>query len=99
MKVINHEQVTPTGAAIIKALAQHSAFPAMTVESDGYGAGIPIPAYPNLVRVCIGTRQSSSRIIDATPSDIIEIQANIDDMSAELLSPMMDRLIESVLWM
>ena len=92
----NHEQVTPTGAAIIKTLADYSDFPAMTVRCDGYGAGTRNPpAYPNLVRVCIGTRESPSQTADTTPSDIIEIQANIDDMSAELLGPMIDRLIES----
>ena len=92
----NHEQVTPTGAAILKALAIHSSFPSMIIESDGYGAGTRNPpAYPNLVRVCIGTQITPVKSVDETPSDIVEIQANIDDMSAELLSPLMDRLMES----
>lgn len=91
----NHEQVTPTGAAIVKALAIHSSFPSMVIESDGYGAGTRNPtAYPNIVRVCIGTEQQAGSI-DSTPTNIIEIQANIDDMSAELLSPLMDQLLEA----
>ena len=92
----NHEQVTPTGAAIVKALATYDAFPSMMIESDGYGAGTRNPpAYPNLVRVCIGTQQTSAIDIDSTPTTIVEIQANIDDMSAELLSPLMERLMEA----
>ena len=92
----NHEQVTPTGAAIIKALAAHSEFPAMTIQQDGYGAGTRNPpAYPNLVRVCIGTVEGTESVHDKTPSDIVEIQANIDDMSAELLSPLIDRLMDA----
>lgn len=92
----NHEQVTPTGAAIIQALATPSAFPSMTVQQDGYGAGTRNPpAYPNLVRVCIGTVEDNESLQDETPSDIVEIQANIDDMSAELLSPLIDRLLDA----
>ena len=92
----NHEQVTPTGAAIIKALSTHSDFPSMVIQQDGYGAGTRNPpAYPNLVRVCIGTVGHVDAETEETPSDIIEIQANIDDMSAELLSPLLDRLLEA----
>ena len=33
----------------------------------------------------------------STPIDIVEIQANIDDMSAELLSPLVERLLRRAL--
>ncbi len=88
----NHEQVTPTGAAILKALCQYSPFPAMKILGDGYGAGTRNPPmYPNLVRVCIG--ESIAKPILSQQTNIIEIQANIDDMSAELLSPLLDHLL------
>ena len=92
----NHEQVTPTGAAILKALATYGPFPSMVIECDGYGAGTRNPpAYPNLVRVCIGRVEPSFDSSDSTPTDVIEIQSNIDDMSAELLSPLIERLMEA----
>ena len=93
----NHEQVTPTGAAILKTLAIHSSFPSMTPLADGYGAGTRNPtAYANLLRVCIGTTIGKETTIDRhTVDEIIEIQANIDDMSAELLSPLLDHLLSS----
>ncbi len=94
----NHEQVTPTGAAILKALATHSPYPTMVSESDGYGAGTRNPPnYANLVRVSIGREATSQHIVQTEyESDtIVEIQANIDDMSAELLSPLIDRLLQA----
>lgn len=108
--VPNHEQVTPTGAAILQALASYSTYPSMSTESDGYGAGTRNPpGYPNLVRVAIG-RTSPTHLnpnvqvstqgiqhdeIHSQSDTIIEIQANIDDISAELLSPLIDQLLHA----
>ncbi len=106
----NHEQVTPTGAAILQALASYSAYPAMTTEADGYGAGTRNPPnYPNLVRVAVGcttptpsspnvqvsTQSVQNEQIQSQSDTVIEIQANIDDMSAELLSPLIDQLLKA----
>jgi uncharacterized protein (TIGR00299 family) protein len=51
------ELVTPTGAAIVAAVADtFGPSPAMTVDKIGYGAGDrDDPDYPNLLRVFIGT--------------------------------------------
>lgn len=93
----NHEQVTPTGAAIIKALGSYGAYPEWTLRSDGYGAGTRNPpAYPNLVRVCIGElKPHPNPILTYEQDEIIEIQSNIDDMSAEHLAPLIDHLLSA----
>ena len=57
---IQMELVTPTGAAIVKALAKRFApFPAMTIEKSGYGAGTrDFPGQANVVRLTIGESQA-----------------------------------------
>jgi pyridinium-3,5-bisthiocarboxylic acid mononucleotide nickel chelatase len=53
---IQCELVTPTGAALLRALdCSFSAFPSMHVESIGYGAGSREPAgRPSVVRISVG---------------------------------------------
>ena len=53
---VNAELVTPTGAALVRALdCSFSAFPAMNVQSIGYGAGSRnLPGSPNVLRVSVG---------------------------------------------
>lgn len=54
---IDMELTTPTGAAIVAALAgQFGAAPAMTIASSGFGAGTrELPGRPNVTGVLIGT--------------------------------------------
>ncbi|AOV08625.1 nickel pincer cofactor biosynthesis protein LarC [Sporosarcina ureilytica] len=54
---IKGELATPTGAAIVAALAESfGTLPDMTVESIGYGAGTKtFPSHPNVLRVMLGT--------------------------------------------
>lgn len=56
------ELITPTGAAIVAALATtHGPQPAMTVRRVGYGAGDRHdPDHPNLLRLLLGTRNTAS---------------------------------------
>jgi len=53
---IKHELVTPTGAAMIRALeCRFSPFPAMTVEAIGYGVGTRnLNGRPNVLRISVG---------------------------------------------
>ena len=64
---------------------------------EGYGAGTRNPpAYPNLVRVCIGEPTPQPvPMHNYAQDEIIEIQSNIDDMPAEQLSPLIDHLLRS----
>jgi len=93
----SHELVTPTGAAILAAVA--SPGPAVIVpESHGAGAGSrDTPERPNALRVFIGEPQrdlpGSADLPDGTrPLSLLE--ANIDDMTAALLANARDRLLE-----
>jgi pyridinium-3,5-bisthiocarboxylic acid mononucleotide nickel chelatase len=88
------ELVTPTGAAIVKTLsARFSPFPAMKIEKAGYGAGTrDFPDHPNLLRITIGETGPTERV---TPSQdrIAVLQANLDDLSPQVLAYAMERLL------
>jgi len=80
------ELVTPTGAAIATTLARFER-PAMTVEAVGYGAGSRNPPdRPNLLRLWLGDRLPAER------DHMLLIETNIDDMTAELLGYVQERL-------
>ena len=84
------ERVTPTGAAVIAALADgFSLPPAMRIEKIGSGAGgKDFPDLPNILRAFIGTVDSVSKI-----SQLTVMEANIDDSSPEILGYAMERLL------
>jgi uncharacterized protein (TIGR00299 family) protein len=88
------ELVTPTGAAIVKTLsARFAPFPAMMIEKSGYGAGTrDFPEHPNLLRITIGEAESTDR---ANPSNdsITVLEANLDDLSPQVLAYAMERLL------
>lgn len=86
------ELTTPTGAAIVSALAgEFGAMPAMTVESVGYGAGDKeFPEHANVLRAMIGQTPGAK---EATTVAVLE--ANIDDSTPEVLGFTMERLLEA----
>jgi pyridinium-3,5-bisthiocarboxylic acid mononucleotide nickel chelatase len=87
------EMVTPTGAAIVRALAR-PAPPAMglRVERVGYGAGTrDFTDRPNVLRIMIGERESASYQTD----ELLEVQANIDDLNPQIYDHVMERLFEA----
>jgi uncharacterized protein (DUF111 family) len=53
---VKHELVTPTGAAMVRALeCRFSPFPEMTVDTIGYGAGSRnLNGHPNVLRISVG---------------------------------------------
>jgi uncharacterized protein (TIGR00299 family) protein len=79
------ETITPTAAAVLAALASPSReFPAMTVEGVGYGAGTRDPVgVANVVRVIFGT---DSRTGDAAVRELCVLEANLDDLTPELVA-------------
>ena len=85
-----HELVTPTGAAILAAVAKPG--PALlTPSAHGYGAGtFDPPNRPNALRVFVGAVAS----LLPPPSSLVELVANIDDMAPALLAHARDRLLE-----
>ena len=95
------ELVTPTGAAIVKTLSSRFAsFPAMKVERAGYGAGTrDFPEHPNLLRLTIGDAlpADATKSPSASPSvsneRITVLEANLDDLSPQVLAYAMERLL------
>jgi uncharacterized protein (TIGR00299 family) protein len=89
---LNHELVTPTGAALVKCLAtSFGTMPSMSVERVGYGAGSrELPDRPNLLRMIIGYDQPEQQT-----ETVVTLEANLDDTNPEWLGFLMNRLFEA----
>ena len=84
---INFELVTPTGAAIAKCLADGFGMVGeLEAERIGYGLGKKTYEVPNVLRVVLFS--SKKKISDR----VVEIETNIDDMTAEQLGSAVDKL-------
>ncbi len=83
------EMVTPTGAAVIKALAQPAQLPlGFEIERVGYGAGSrDLEDRPNVLRMIVGSVGAG---FDA--DEMIEISTNIDDLNPQIYDHVMERL-------
>jgi uncharacterized protein (DUF111 family) len=83
------EMVTPTGAAVVRAMAR-PAPPRLTFEIEhvGYGAGTKdFDDRPNVLRIMLG-REHTSMATD----ELIEIAANIDDLNPQIYDHVSERL-------
>jgi uncharacterized protein (TIGR00299 family) protein len=89
------ELVTPTGAAIVRTLANRFAsFPEMKIEKAGYGAGTrDFPGHANVVRLTIGEAQPAlaARTLQET---VTVLEASLDDLNPQVFGYVMDRLLE-----
>jgi uncharacterized protein (TIGR00299 family) protein len=83
------ELVTPTGAALLRAFeASFERPPEMTVRGAGVGLGHrEFPGRPNLLRVVSGAAVHAA----AGRDRILEIEANIDDMSPQRFELLIER--------
>jgi uncharacterized protein (TIGR00299 family) protein len=88
----NSELVTPTGAALITALAEEFGdIPQMSIERVGYGAGFAELKHPNLLRVFLG----ECELPVAGSADFADvIEANIDDMNPEYYDFIIRKLLK-----
>jgi uncharacterized protein (TIGR00299 family) protein len=89
---IPYELITPTGAAIV-AEFQHSVgiLAGLRPEKIGYGVGTrDSPSRPNVLRAVLGQLDE-----EQSPERITELQANIDDLSPEILAATQERLFKS----
>ncbi|HEY3309282.1 MAG TPA: nickel pincer cofactor biosynthesis protein LarC [Desulfuromonadaceae bacterium] len=86
------ERVTPTGAAILAALATgFGEQPAMCLEKIGCGAGNKdFDDCPNILRAFLGTAEAGQE----TSDEVVVAETNIDDSLPEVLGYVMDRLLE-----
>jgi len=84
------EATTPTAAAILTTLADaFGPLPALTVDAIGYGAGTREgDAVPNLLRIFIGEVSE-----DGSADTVVELSANIDDCSGEVIGAAIDKLL------
>jgi uncharacterized protein (DUF111 family) len=91
------ETITPTGAVLLITFADSfGAPPPMRLEATGHGAGERDTAVPNMVRLLVGEAESPLANLDSPlPNDAFVIEANIDDMSPELVAHACERLLLS----
>lgn len=88
---LEKELVTPTGAALLKVLAEdYGPLPPMTITNTGYGAGSHTleNGQPNLFRLIIGQRQQVEEC-----QEVEVIETNLDDWSPEGFAHLCDRLM------
>jgi uncharacterized protein (TIGR00299 family) protein len=89
------ELTTPTGAAILAATVDRfGALPPMAVRATGYGAGTKqLHDRPNVLRAVVGEPLGEQDV--AAAPEVLLLEANIDDMSGELVAPLFDALAEA----
>ncbi len=98
-KDIEGELVTPTGAVLVAELAESfNHLPPMRIERSGYGAGTrTYEKFPNVLRAIIGTLESdfvaTTEDAHATPNVITVIEANLDDVSPQVLGYVMEQAL------
>jgi uncharacterized protein (TIGR00299 family) protein len=93
---IQKELVTPTGAALVRALApSFGPQPPMQVEQIGYGAGTRNPAgFPNVLRLSIGKQASGagaphldSEMWASTRTETVTLlETALDDLSPQIVA-------------
>ena len=88
------ETVTPTGAAIVTAVADFSPV-SMTIERSGYGAGQRDPStHPNVAGLWLGEEVGSAANVAPVATGLTLLETNIDDMPGELFGHVQERLFE-----
>jgi uncharacterized protein (TIGR00299 family) protein len=88
------ELTTPTGAAILAALATHfGPLPAMRIESTGFGAGTTeIDGLPNCTQVVVGEPLSTG---GSSGQSVVLLEANLDDATGEVLAHAVEALLDA----
>jgi uncharacterized protein (TIGR00299 family) protein len=87
------ELVTPTGAAVVAALATaFGPLPPMRLQAVGYGAGTrELAERPNVARVLIGEREHAADEGGADRGEALLIETNLDDLAPELVPDAAER--------
>ena len=92
------ELVTPTGAAILAAVAEgYGDMPTIRIEAVGYGSGSHRLDFPNVLRLIVGEEET---VRDARPeprggTDETVLETNIDDLNPELYGYVLERLFQA----
>ncbi|MDA2933898.1 nickel pincer cofactor biosynthesis protein LarC [Acidobacteria bacterium AH-259-D05] len=102
---VQGELTTPTGASIVTALVQeNTASPVCRYEKWGFGAGDrEFREIPNMLRVLLGQRLSCDASEEAVSSpkseawqeeEVCVLEANIDDMDAEIFGHFLELALQ-----
>jgi uncharacterized protein (TIGR00299 family) protein len=87
------EAVTPTGAALLAALAEIGPFPALVPERIGYGVGSATwPDRPNVLRMTLGEETSGA---GPGAGDLWVLEANMDDCPGQLVARAIEACLEA----
>ncbi|MDB5308716.1 MAG: nickel pincer cofactor biosynthesis protein LarC [Gemmataceae bacterium] len=95
---VKGELTTPTGAAILTAVAaEYTAAPAITIERIGHGAGTrDFIEQPNILRLFVGTTApgGSRRVPEVSDESdtVVVLETNLDDAPAEVVGYCFDQL-------
>ncbi|MGE5484029.1 MAG: nickel pincer cofactor biosynthesis protein LarC [Ignavibacteriales bacterium] len=105
------ELVTPTGAALVQALAEPlAAWPRMIPCSIGYGAGARDPAWPNVLRLVVGdewaratgahdaawTGEAELAIgLGSVLEEALLLECNVDDMNPQIYEHVQQQLFSA----
>jgi pyridinium-3,5-bisthiocarboxylic acid mononucleotide nickel chelatase len=88
---IDLELVTPTGAALVVALAkQFGTAPAMQLQKIGLGAGTKEMVLPNILRLWIGETTNNQSL-----EEIWVLETQIDDVNPQVIGYLFDRLLDA----
>jgi pyridinium-3,5-bisthiocarboxylic acid mononucleotide nickel chelatase len=90
-----YELTTPTGAALVSTLSGGwGPMPPMEIATSGFGAGTrDIEGLPNVVQVVVGTAVERADIDPAHGQPIVLVEANVDDVTGEILGATVSALI------
>ena len=97
---VDHELLTPTGAALLAALVDEFVprFPLIQAERVGYGAGSRDLATPNLLRALrakiISPSKADERDPDHRGERIVQLETNVDDVTGEVLGHLIELLMQ-----
>lgn len=92
--LVNHEATTPTGAAILVAMADEFSeqlqFP---IRKTGYGIGNRDSEVPNVLRVYLC--ESDDKASDLLSEEALLLESNIDDMNPEHFEFILEKLFKA----
>ena len=93
---IQQELLTPTGAAVLTTLSRSfGPLPPMHITHIGYGAGQKdIPNAANVLRLLVGETDESAAT-GTLQDQVVLLQANLDDATAELIGHLTEQLLEA----
>jgi pyridinium-3,5-bisthiocarboxylic acid mononucleotide nickel chelatase len=94
---LQKELVTPTGAALIRALNPvFGPQPAMLIDAIGYGAGTRNPAgFPNVVRLSVGEASGAIASSHSSTEVVTVLETALDDITPQVLAQVAETALAS----